>query len=98
MWQCSVWRKKSKWNGEGKKWGRPLSCVGVRGARRRKKEKRNEERRWGDDHPKKWEQKMKRKSEHERRENWEEIREEGYRSHMRVMGMREKEWVGWLGR
>ena len=45
-----------------------------------------------------WCVKMKRKSEHERRENWEEIREEGYRSHMRVMGMREKEWVGWLGR
>ena len=48
--------------------------------------------------PKKMGTKNEKKSEHERRENWEEIREEGYRSHMRVMGMREKEWVGWLGR
>ena len=40
VWQCSVWRKKNKWNGDGEKNGSQLlPCVGVGGEEKKGKKK-----------------------------------------------------------
>ena len=45
VWQCSVWRKKSKWNGEEEKNGDwPLPCVGGGKKMGKKREKEKNQR------------------------------------------------------